>query len=175
MLTWTGGTAPFLVQGKLALADPGWIGLRTTAERTTRIPLAAPVSFLRVSDGATKTVTLFKASLDAAQEGGGVVSPGKGSGLLALDGTTATYVVSYEGLVGTVQMAHVHGPAPAGQNAGVMFGLTVQTGTKSGLMAGQATADANALNAIRAGNAYFNIHTTSFGGGEIRGQLVPMP
>jgi hypothetical protein len=29
--------------------------------------------------------------------------------------------------------------------------------------------------AIAAGKAYWNIHTTSFGGGEIRGFLTPIP
>jgi hypothetical protein len=33
----------------------------------------------------------------------------------------------------------------------------------------------DAIQAIAAGNAYVNVHTTAFPGGEIRGQLVPAP
>jgi hypothetical protein len=50
----------------------------------------------------------------------------------------------------------------------------VVTGTKSGVIAGQATADASTVTAIEGGNTYFNVHTTSFGGGEIRGQVTPV-
>jgi hypothetical protein len=38
-----------------------------------------------------------------------------------------------------------------------------------------ATAEAVLFAGIMTGNAYLNIHTTSFGGGEIRGFLAPTP
>lgn len=38
-----------------------------------------------------------------------------------------------------------------------------------------ATAEAALANAMAAGKAYWNIHTTSLGGGEIRGFLTPIP
>ena len=55
------------------------------------------------------------------------------------------------------------------------FGFVVTSGSHSGSIAGQATPTAAALSAIAAGNTYFNIHTTTFGGGEIRGQLIAVP
>jgi hypothetical protein len=176
VLNWTGGTGPFLVQGKLSLSDANWLDLQTVTGNTASIPLASPIGFFRVVDGATKTVKLFKATLNAAQEVATppVASPATGVGLLALDGTTVTYVVSYENLVGTITAAHLHGPAAAGANAGVKIGFVVVTGTKSGVIAGQATADASTVTAIEGGNTYFNVHTTSFGGGEIRGQVTPV-
>jgi hypothetical protein len=176
VLNWTGGTGPFLVQGKLSLSDPNWLDLQTVSGNTASIPTASPIGFFRVVDGATKTVKLFKATLNAAQEVATppVVSPATGVGLLALDGTTVTYVVSYENLVGTITASHLHGPAAAGANAGVQIGFVVVTGTKSGVIAGQATADAATVTAIEGGNTYFNVHTTSFGGGEIRGQVTPV-
>jgi len=176
VLNWTGGTGPFLVQGKLGLSDPNWLDLQTVSGNTASIPTASPIGFFRVVDGATKTVKLFKATLNSAQEVATppVVSPASGVGLLALDGTTVTYVVSYENLLGTIAAAHLHGPAGAGANAGVKIGFVVVTGTKSGVIAGQATADAATVAAIEGGNTYFNVHTTSFGGGEIRGQVTPV-
>jgi hypothetical protein len=175
VLTWTGGTGPFLVQGKLSLTDAAWLDLKTTAARSATIPLASPVGFFRVADGTAKTVALYRASLDAAQEGGGVVSPATGTGLLAVDGTTATYVLGYQDLVGTLSNAHVHGPAPAGQSAPPLFNITFTAGTRAGLITGQATIDAAAAGHLAAGNTYFNLHTSSFGGGEIRGQLLAVP
>lgn len=177
VLSWTGGTGTFVVQGKLNLNDAAWIDLKTTTARTAKIPLASPLGFFRVQDGSGKTVKLYQASLDAAQENNNVTSPATGLGLLAVDGTTATYVVSYQGLVGTLNNAHVHGPAAAGVNAGVLFGINFApvAGTRAGVISGQATIDATAAGHIEAGNTYFNLHTSSFGGGEIRGQILAAP
>jgi hypothetical protein len=177
-LTWEGGTPPFLIQGRLDLGAGGqWLDLKTTGASNAMIPLTAPVAFLRVADSATQTVRLFKGSLNAAQEVANppVVSAGTGSALVALNGTTATWVIGYENLVGTVTAAHLHGPAAAGANAGVKVPLVVVTGTKSGVIAGQGSLDAATVTALEAGNTYFNIHTTSFGGGEIRGQVQLVP
>ena len=92
-----------------------------------------------------------------------------------MDGTTATYVLGYQDLVGTLSNAHVHGPAPAGQSAPPLFNITFTAGTQAGLITGQATIDATAAGHLAAGNTYFNLHTSSFGGGEIRGQLLAVP
>jgi hypothetical protein len=46
--------------------------------------------------------------------------------------------------------------------------ITANGGTTAG-------AESALAAAIAGGNAYFNIHSTSFGGGEIRGFLVPVP
>jgi len=97
--------------------------------------------------------------------------------MLIVDGTTASYVVSYSGLKATMTAAHVHAPADATGFAGVMFPLTVvPPSTTSGLFIGTQTGLSVANIAdIEAGRAYFNIHSASpdgFPGGEIRGQLV---
>ena len=52
LLGWTGGTVPFIVQGKPSLTD-AWVDLLTTPERTAVLPLAAQTGFFRVVDGTT--------------------------------------------------------------------------------------------------------------------------
>lgn len=177
VVTWTGGAGTFEVQGKLSLNDPTWLVLKTTTERSVRIPVTVPMSFLRITDGSTKTVKLFKATLNAAQEVAtpAVNSPATGSGLLFLDGTTATYLIGYQDLVGGLTASHLHGPAAPGANAGVKLGFVVVTSTKEGVINGQGTLDAATISALESGNTYFNIHTSTYGGGEIRGQVLLVP
>ena len=52
VLEWTGGTGPFIVQGKPGLTD-AWSELKTTSERTAVLPVAAQSGFFRVVDGTT--------------------------------------------------------------------------------------------------------------------------
>jgi len=126
--------------------------------------------------------------LDAAQDGGGTRT---GSGIinLTLTGTEFTFNGSFFGLSGTVNNGgfHIHAPAPAGQNASVLYGLfpsiTLGADNKSGtingsqtLVAGQLGFDIpTQLNQLNSGLWYFNVHSSTFGGGEIRGQILPVP
>jgi hypothetical protein len=176
VLTWTGGTGTFEVQGKLDWGNPEWLTLKITTERSARIPITAPFAFLRVTDGSTKSVKLFKATLNAAQEvaNPAVNSPATGSGLLVLDGTRATYVIGYRDVAGGITAAHLHGPAAPGANAGAKLALVVVTGTREGVIAGQGTLDATTISALEAGNTY-NFHSSNFTGGEIRGQVLSAP
>jgi hypothetical protein len=56
-------------------------------------------------------------------------------------------------------------------NAGVLHGLPATLGTKTGTWNYLEAQEANILN----GQTYINIHTTMHSGGEIRGQIVPVP
>lgn len=144
------------------------------------IALVTSVSFAQAQS--------FIALLDGAQDGGGTRT---GSGIinLILTGNTFTFSGSFSGLSGTVNTGgfHIHAPAPAGQNASVLYGLfpsiTLGADNRSGtingsqtLVAGQLGFDiATQLNQLNTGLWYFNIHTSTFGGGEIRGQILPVP
>jgi hypothetical protein len=84
------------------------------------------------------------------------------------------YDITIEGLLGTFQLAHFH-DAPAGVNGGVVKTIT---GSFSGFTATGvwAAGDAEPLTPARiarylTGDLYLNVHTSSFGNGEIRGQL----
>lgn len=67
----------------------------------------------------------------------------------------------------------VHAAADETGAAGVMFPLTANpSSTTSGLFIGvQSGLTAANIADIEGGKAYFNIHSTAHGGGEIRGQL----
>jgi hypothetical protein len=121
---------------------------------------------------------MFMFGLDPGQEvqTPPVVSPGSGSGHVMYD--TATNVIqwdiSFQNLVANVSVAHFHGPAGPGFNASPILGVAT-TAVTSGVLQGSADwAEANEA-ALLDGLVYFNIHTTTFPGGEIRGQVVPEP
>ncbi len=172
-LTWSGGTAPFLVQGSLAL--PGnFQDLLTTSSRSARLPLAAPATFYRIQDATTKTVSLFAATLTgAAERPTPVDTPARGAGWATLEGNRLTWWITYQDLKGPLTMAHIHGPADANSSAGVLVNLNPTPGATSGVITGTAEVGQTVIDAIRQGQAYFNIHSTVHGGGEIRGQLAP--
>jgi CHRD domain-containing protein/PEP-CTERM motif-containing protein len=119
-----------------------------------------------------------------------------------LDPTAHSMIVdaSFSGLIGTTTASHIHccTVTPLTGAAGVAtttptfagFPLGVMSGTYSNVLnltlasswnpsyitangGTPATAEVALENGIVAGRAYFNIHTSQFPGGEIRGFLVP--
>ena len=82
------------------------------------------------------------------------------------------FTVDFSGLSGTTTASHFHGPALPDSNAGVRIGLSgFPTGVTSGSFSDTVTLDASQQAELLAGLWYINIHTSAFGGGEIRGQL----
>ena len=80
--------------------------------------------------------------------------------------------------VGQLGTAHIHGPATAGANAGVLFQLTVIPG--AGNLSGKFdecqnrfTLNDEQVQFLRDGLLYVNIHTQTWQSGEIRSQLLP--
>jgi len=98
--------------------------------------------------------------------------PGAGSGTVktTLDKDTRklTWVVTYSGLSGPVTAGHFHGPAAAGQNAGVVVPFTSTTSP----IEGSATLTEAQMADLLAGKWYANLHTAANPGGEIRGQVT---
>ena len=112
----------------------------------------------------------FKASLSGKSE----VPPNTAS---ATGTVTATYDTdskkliwkgSYSGLSGPATAAHLHGPAPAGKNAGVMVPINPHGPS----FEGSATLNDAQAKALMDGDLYVNIHTAANKAGEIRGQLT---
>lgn len=113
---------------------------------------------------------------------------GDGSGSASVtisdDGTSITYEVTYQGLSGPAGAAHIHFGA-ADVAGPVIIPLEVGDSPFSGTSSEAdyaAPSDAaapqtwaEALDAIRAGDTYINVHTEAFPGGEIRGQLAELP
>ncbi|MEN9677786.1 MAG: hypothetical protein RIS76_3682, partial [Verrucomicrobiota bacterium] len=94
----------------------------------------------------------------------------------ALEGLSAVHVVQYQGLTGAPTVHHLHGLGSAEQAVGVKFNL-IPAGPLGvrGQFAGQTTVDQATADGIAQGLTYFNVHTAANPGGEIRGQLLPVP
>jgi glucose/arabinose dehydrogenase len=114
---------------------------------------------------------LLQASLLGAYQTSPVNTPASGFGTFMLVGTQLTYTVTFRGLSGPASAGHIHGPAPLGQNAGVMIPFTVPVAT-AGTVSGTVGLTPAQLAAIVDGQTYVNFHTAAYPGGEIRGQIV---
>jgi CHRD domain len=146
----------------------------------------------------------FEAILSGANEVPPTASTGTGLAVIVLDPTAQTIQISatFSGLTSNDVAAHIHCCGPLGTNFGVAttvpafsgFPLGVTSGTYTSptfdltqaliynpafvtLEGGIAAAEAALIAGIEGGQTYFNIHTTTSPGGEIRGQLsaVPLP
>jgi hypothetical protein len=125
------------------------------------------------------TAAAFEATLNGAQEVPAVATAGTGNGFVVFsaDDSTIWYRITFSGLSDVVTAAHIHTGAtgvaggiilPLVPGASPMFGaLTSANFTPSGAI----TTYAQAVAAIKAGNTYFNLHTTAHPGGEVRGQI----
>lgn len=83
------------------------------------------------------------------------------------DANTLSYDITYSGFSTSETAAHIHGFAGPGVNAGVL------TPIPAGLhKVGVWTFTDVQEPSILAGLTYFNIHSTAFGGGEIRTQII---
>ena len=78
------------------------------------------------------------------------------------------WTVEYRDLTGDAIGGHLHGPAPAGANAGIM----VPFKTLESPIRGSATLNPDQVKALMEGTLYVNIHTAKHPGGELRGQLM---
>jgi hypothetical protein len=125
---------------------------------------------LGTTSALAETVT-FKANMTAAQEVPANDSKGTGNAEISYDtgSKMLTWTVNFSGLTGPATVAHFHGPAEPGKNAGVavLIGNTPTSPAK-----GSATlTDAQAAD-LMGGRWYVNVHTADHRGGEIRGQVM---
>jgi hypothetical protein len=132
----------------------------------------------------------FRAHLTGEQEVPPNESAAQGEAIFQLskDGTELSYKLIVANLE-DLHMAHIH-LAPSGSNGGVVVWLypsappaLMLPGTTNGVLAEGVITAANLrgallnqplsalIDAMTAGNAYVNIHTMIFPGGEIRGQI----
>lgn len=82
--------------------------------------------------------------------------------------------LTYDGLVTNIDptMAHLH-MAPVGMNGAVVVPLTLMGTTLRGTAA--VAAGSTLLGDLAAGTIYANVHSSMYTGGEIRGQMRPLP
>jgi hypothetical protein len=136
----------------------------------------------------------FNAKLVGANEVPAVSTKGSGEfrGTLQSNGTEIAFELEYADLSGPATMAHIHFgqrfatggvmvhlcgtggtaacPGSAGKVAGLFGASRVVDVAAQGISAGEF---AELLAALRAGNAYVNVHTAQSPQGEIRGQVRP--
>jgi CHRD domain len=98
-------------------------------------------------------------------------STGSGTATVSLDTAMheITYDVTFSGFVSEVTAAHIHGPAEAGKNAGVVVPLG---NNPTSPIHGTAKLTPEQEQQLTAGQYYVNVHTKNNPGGAIRGQLA---
>lgn len=116
---------------------------------------------------------VFVANLSSAQEVPTNASTGKATCVVFLNipETQLNIYLSYSGLTSNATMAHIHGPAPVGVNTGIQFDFGRIGGTVANVILNNQPITPAQIQQIRSGQAYVNVHTVNFPGGEIRGQL----
>jgi hypothetical protein len=148
---------------------------------------AAPPADARPPDatagGMTYTVPLTKAEeVPMACANAGASATGMGTVTVSADNTMIIVSnLTYSGLSGTATLGHIHsgaaganGPPVLNFGTGSMLDSPINrtfTATDYTAATGAPADFAAFVTALKAGNAYLNIHTGMCGGGEIRGQI----
>jgi len=157
----------------------------------------AVLGLTAVATSANDTGRSVTAKLSGFEENTPKLTSGVGRFEATVQGSTLSYTISFSGLSSDAFMSHIHfgqrtvnggiflwlcgsatAPGPAGTPTCPAGGGTV---SRSGVTAAdiQAVSGQNvsagdfagALRIIASGDAYVNVHTTNFPGGEIRGQV----
>jgi hypothetical protein len=137
---------------------------------------ALALSLLAAPAGAA-TIYLY-ANLDGLQEVPPNVTPGNGYADLQFDTVSKvlSWTITFSDLIGTINNAHFHGPAPVGVGAGVRIGIPFTPGVTADTLVGSSAPLSALFESELLGQLwYINIHSTFDGAGEIRGQVVPEP
>lgn len=138
-------------------------------------------------DSATENATFFQATLAGSNEVPPVGTAASGTCGFILEGDQVRYTIEVHGL-NPVIGAHIH-PGAAGVNGPVRVvlfpfpgGPVITTATQvEGILMASTFNNSHVtgglsfndiVSAMRSGNAYCNVHTTRFPGGEIRGQIA---
>ncbi len=134
-----------------------------------------PVAWAGSMTAAMAASMTFSVPLTGAQQVPPVTTSGSGTANLTYDPATRRlrWSVSFSGLSGEATMAHIHGPAAEGANAGVQVWLSRKGVAPSSPITGRATLTEAQAKQFMAGEMYVNVHTKDHPTGEIRGQIVP--
>ena len=116
-------------------------------------------------------ITAALATLSGTQEVPPNASTATGRGTLVFDSTSLNVLTAYvtHNVSGNT-VAHIHTGAPG--VSGPANVVTLTAGTNVYTAPNPTTLTAQNATDIRAGNTYFNVHSTASPGGEIRGQLA---
>lgn len=166
--------------------------------------LLLTVGLLCAGNLAQGATIIYTATLSGAAESPANASTGTGLVTVTLDDVlnTMRIVASFSGLSGTTTAAHIHASTavagtgtagvatttpsfvgfPLGVTAGSMdqtYDTTLASTYNASFVTANGGTVPNAFAALKSamdtGKSYFNIHTSAFGGGEIRGFLTAVP
>lgn len=162
--------------------------------------LALVVALAAFSAVAKADPMTFSATLTGAAEVPPTGSPGTGTAIVTLNNQFLTVNVVFSGLLGNTTASHIHCCGPVGTNQMVATAVPTFPGFPLGVTAGSylmtfdltlastynpafitahggtvAGAQAAFVDGLQTRQTYLNIHTNLFPGGEIRGQLEPVP
>lgn len=197
--TVTGNTAS-LAGGGIASFSPFGAPFGSITVRNTQVTDNTPNNCSPVGSvaGCMDSVFVFFAGLSAAAQNPPVASPGTGNTVVTWNTATnqMTVLVSFSGLTTGTTASHIHCCVAPPGNAGVATAVPTFPGFPLGVTSGSyartfdmtaassynpafvtanggtvAGAEAALFAGLQAGDAYLNIHTTMFPGGEIRGFL----
>lgn len=165
---------------------------------------SAAAAALLVASAAQATITVYNANLSGPNESPPNVSPGTGNAVVTIDDVlnTMRVQVNFSGLTTGTTASHIHAATaapftgtaivatttptfpgfPLGVTSGTydnLFDLLTASTYNSAFVTAHGGTTASArdalLGAMASGEAYLNIHTSQFPGGEIRGFLVAVP
>jgi hypothetical protein len=154
----------------------------------SRLSAAALIGGVLATTGigaADAAILLGSATLSGSQEVPANTSTASGTGTFTYDTATNTLsdvLIEVDGILTTdlvTSYAHIH-EAPAGSNGPIIvhlwdIGTLTATATGFTLFVASTTVTDAQEASLLAGNTYFNIHTLTFRGGEIRGQIAVTP
>jgi hypothetical protein len=141
-----------------------------------RVLVAAALALAGLAaSGAIAAPASFTVPLSGAQQVPSVQTNGSGTATLTYDPATRrlTWSVTFSGLSSDATMAHFHGPAATGKNAGVLIWISKQGSAPASPITGETTLTPEQAQQFAAGDWYVNVHTKEHPGGEIRGQVMP--
>ena len=125
--------------------------------------------------GGGANVTTFTVSPSGAQVIPSNTSIATSTVQVTVDRNTGAVTVagSFTGLTAEATVAHIHGPAPAGQSADPLITLTVPQ-TVSGTITGAGTMSNVQMSDMLGGQTYVDVHSDAYPDGEIRAQIGPI-
>ncbi len=167
-------------------------------------PVLAGLSVVALAAVSNASIINYSVALSGPNESPANASPGVGSGTVAYDTTLHTLALSlsFSGLTGTTTASHIHAATAVADTgtAGVAtttptfagFPLGVTSGTYTNTLdltlassynpayvtangGTTASAELALISALNTDKAYWNVHTSTFPGGEIRGFVTAVP
>lgn len=146
--------------------------------------LAAVTGFIACNDTTAPASITYIATLNGSNEKPtSVTTPAVGTATYTLTGNTLTYTITVTGLTSNTTMSHIHvgssavaGPVVVPYTVYAIQSGLVSTGSidlSNPVASGANTITGDSLRVLlNNGNAYTNVHTSNFPGGEVRGQII---